>query len=102
MKTAKHLDAHQIKVARALLVDLFDITTRRTNREGDTYVWATIDGTPHGALKVAERKGWTRKVTGTSSFRLYHSTWPGAVLEVCWNELGKRPVQVAVMKEVVQ
>lgn len=93
------LTKHEIKVARAILAEVFGFKTTRTRLGGDDYVYATVDGAPREAEAEASRKGWTRVPTVHASFWMIHPTWPGAVMEICYNDFIRgRDTQVAVFK----
>lgn len=90
------LDAHQTEVARAILVEVFNLSSVKRTQIKEGRVCATSQGAWLLNVAYAETHGWRGFWTSHFAQRMTHPTWPGAVLELTITR-SDRTTQVAIL-----
>jgi len=96
------LTKHEVKVARAILIQLFNVPKQRSRSCCDEYVWVSLDNEPRDALRIITESSKWKEVDskGMNEMHLHHADYPGAVLSVGFDEDGPRRTLVAIKKQV--
>jgi hypothetical protein len=94
--------AHQVKVGRAILSTLFAVPTTRTRLECDNYLYVTTDHEPRDAAYMAIDGDWEEVPTSQNAKHFQHADYPGALLEVTFDEMGTRRSLCSLMLRDVE